>query len=747
LDVPKLFDIIQFDDGNKFRILFDDGVTYALIQLGITKTNLFTIVKKTIISQLILGGYKIIKDDSKLAIDYDSLTPYQQSSYEFASEIINEIFEDYTDARDLVNQKSKAIIQKVLNENNICKATVWKYIRLYLQSGYDKNSLIPLPKTVKGERLSPNKYGRKCLADLKLGVPHTEHNMEIFEKYRKLYIKQRDYSIKNVYNLMCYEVYGAQFLNTNTPGTPVEDYKPILAIPTERQFYYHVSTRSTEEEKISAIHGRREARNSHRMTTSDTLIDTIGPGYICEVDEWESDLECVSRYDSSQIIGRAIVYLLIDVSSKCIVAFSVGIDNNSDDGIMNLFINLADDNKELFERYGFAPISGTIPAPFIPLKIRSDRGAEYLSDAFKKQCKALGITSELVTPASGSYKPNIEQSFHRLDRSSFSVLGNNYGRINKNYESRHKQTACMNLDDVTKIVLNFVLTHNTNYMKDFHSTQDMVNKNIDYILAAIWKYGEETYGMKKPVSNIKQFMYDVLKPIEIDVTRDWIKFNKRFYLNDDDYIAELSYKNNHRVQKIEARYDPRCINNVYYRHPGKPEIYVAYLNPKKTGNMDFVNMSEYEVKLYNLRKAELDRIGKLYNRDAAIMTTATVMDIAKEAKERQELKPSSKDIRNSRAAEKAMDNRIRGKRNMEKLSECDNLEGMSDNFEEHQLCVPLVDNIRELDIKSETINDYFSEEPKNEALLRCDYKINETALEDESFDMYEYFCKGEIKDV
>jgi hypothetical protein len=166
MEEPKLLDVIRFDDGNRFRILFDDGSTYALIQLDITRINLFTMVKNTIVKHLLLGDYQIVEDKTKIAIDLNELTPFQRETLKFASEIVYQIFEEYTDVRDLINQKHKTVIQRVLHENEICKATLWKYIRLYLQSGYDKNSLIPQPRKVKSVRISPNKYGRKSFKNL-----------------------------------------------------------------------------------------------------------------------------------------------------------------------------------------------------------------------------------------------------------------------------------------------------------------------------------------------------------------------------------------------------------------------------------------------------------------------------------------------------------------------------------------------------------------------------------------------------
>lgn len=65
-----------------------------------------------------------------------------------------------------------------------------------------------------------------------------------------------------------------------------------------------------------------------------------------EIDACEADVSLVSELDPDQAIGRPIVYFMIDVYSRIILAVSVAFDNNSILGITNLFLNLADDKQE-----------------------------------------------------------------------------------------------------------------------------------------------------------------------------------------------------------------------------------------------------------------------------------------------------------------------------------------------------------------------------------------------------------------
>ncbi len=63
----------------------------------------------------------------------------------------------------------------------------------------------------------------------------------------------------------------------------------------------------------------------------------MGPGDLWEVDECEIDLSLVSVENPSVTVGRPIVYVMIDVYTRMIVAYSVAFDNNSVLGITNCF--------------------------------------------------------------------------------------------------------------------------------------------------------------------------------------------------------------------------------------------------------------------------------------------------------------------------------------------------------------------------------------------------------------------------
>ncbi|MDO4193658.1 MAG: hypothetical protein Q4D24_10180 [Erysipelotrichaceae bacterium] len=149
--------------------------------------------------------------------------------------------------------------------------------------------------------------------------------------------------------------------------------------PSLRQFYYYAKKHLTSEERIMANTTERDFRNNKRILVSDNLSGVYGPGDLFETDEQEFDVRIVSEEDRSIEIGRPILYLMIDVYSRKIMGFSVGFVNNGINGAKNCLLSLSDDKVALCQKYGITIKPELWSSGYLPARLRTDYGAEYLS--------------------------------------------------------------------------------------------------------------------------------------------------------------------------------------------------------------------------------------------------------------------------------------------------------------------------------------------------------------------------------
>ena len=129
------------------------------------------------------------------------------------------------------------------------------------------------------------------------------------------------------------------------------------------------------EENDAIKTSRQEQRNNKRLLLSDNLKGVTGPWDCVEMDEVEVDLSLVSVDDPKRVVGRPVVYVMLDLYTRLIVAVSIGFDNNSVLGFTNCLMNLADDKVEYCKKYGLTITENIWPSGYLPKRIRCDRGA------------------------------------------------------------------------------------------------------------------------------------------------------------------------------------------------------------------------------------------------------------------------------------------------------------------------------------------------------------------------------------
>ena len=220
----------------------------------------------------------------------------------------------------------------------------------------------------------------------------------------------------------------------------------------------------------------------------------------------------------------------------------------------------------------------------------------------------------------------------------------NYGLIEKRYDSRHHKEASLDVDQYTRMVINFVMTHNQKYMSNYHLTKEMLEKQVKPIPTSLWKYGVEKYGSPRPVTNKKQFLYNLMTVINARISRRGISYKNLWYLAENDPILfrEMFDAGNKKI-KFEARMDMRDVGRIYYIRDN--HLISASLNPSIAGNADYdgITMKEYEN--YISFKREMNATGRVYNEEISAYRHAVNASIVNEAK-----KESYSEVKNMRPA-------------------------------------------------------------------------------------------------
>lgn len=620
--------ITDKEAGSSYRIIYVSVNDIVLCEMNTTKFILITMSYMQIMDLLQEQGFAI-SEDKGLVFDENHLSENIRAKYIRNRDMMNEVVAAYGPTFiELGGKYKKTRLYEIMRKYGCPKNTFWRICTKYFQSGCKPYSLVD-------NKAWGNTKGKKNDYTIKPGRPSEyvkssiivkDEVREHFEDALNNYKKGRNKSFRSAFDWMNCKYYSeTKIVN----GVTTVGLMPESQRPTYNQFYYYCRKHITEQEIDLIKTSAAEQRNNKRLITSDSLYGVLGPGDMVEIDACEADVSLVSTADSNKTIGRPVVYFMIDIYTRAIIAMSVAFDNNSILGVTNLFLNLADNKKEYCSRYGMGFDDDAIwPSNIKPRRIRVDRGSEFKSKEFRRICNELGIELQIVSGASGSLKGVVEQSFHQMHSRQNEHLEDN-GLIEKRYDSNHHKEATLNIEQYTKIVINFVLMHNQQYDKNYPLTREMMDKKIQPIPAILWKYGASKIEPSH-IPDKDQYLYTLMTPVNAKLSRRGISYNGLWYLaKDDKQLSKEMFRAGTKKVPFEVRMDKRSVGAVYYIRNGK--LIKAPLNEMITGNIDFAGLTEKEWNDYRKGKHQLDAHGRIQNEDLSAFNYSVNQEIVASA--------------------------------------------------------------------------------------------------------------------
>lgn len=649
----KIGDIVTDVKSQKsYRVIHVDVTNIELCLLNVTKLNLIYIPTQKLIED-ITNRVFLHERHGFNVVDPNNLSEIEKVKYFRNKELVKQVSDLYGPNFDEIASKVRKPEYKQIAENgSIDVETLRRLVIKYLQSGFDDMALIDRRTSITVPTKNEYKYkkrpGRKAEDQFASKVTL---NSEIRAQFDEAIAERKSGRCKtyeSAYAWMVNKYYSETFMEN---GTLIIQLKKESKIPSLRQFTNYARNHTTKKEIDIANTSLREVRNDKRLLLGDSFNDVLGPGDLCEIDAVEVDVSLVSSSDRTQVIGRPIMYLMIDVYTRMILAMSVSLHNNAMIALTNLFLNLSDNKKEFCERYGHIIKDEAWISNIIPRRIRVDRGSDFASNQFGDICAELGIDRQLVPAAMGSLKGSIEQEFRTLHAAQKPHLEGN-GVITQRYDSNHHKQATLTIEEYTVMAVDFVLHHNIMACEDYPYTADMVKNGVHAIPAELWAYGSKIYGSPKPIINVDAFRYSLMKKATGKLDRSGLTVNGLSYINlqDKDMLTRM-YELQNKREKFEVRVDPRDVSNVYYLKSGK--LMVAHLNPAKTENLGYEGMTLFELEEYNKKQRALKKEGEILNRRAKNSLYAAQEAIVQTAVAEKPKEPNNvKNMREARNFEK-----------------------------------------------------------------------------------------------
>ncbi|MBW4419913.1 MAG: DDE-type integrase/transposase/recombinase [Myxacorys californica WJT36-NPBG1] len=508
---------------------------------------------------------------------------HRAKAWEIISSLVAQEPEIYY--RDFRGSSVKQVVENYnigRHEDKLIEKTVYKYLRRFWQRGKTENALIPdyVNSSGKGKnkgcgekkRGRPKKHNQD--PDIREGVNVTEKDRKIFRiAVAKYYNTPKRNSLISAYEQMIKEYYREE-IRYDQNGVMKSILKPIYERPTLSQFryWYQLEHQVDVAKTITSRKGAKKFALEHRAITGTSRMETIGPGSRYQIDATIADVYLVSKYNRTWIIGRPVIYVVIDVFSRMVVGAYVGLEGPSWVGAMMALVNAATDKVRFCKEYGIEITEEDWLCHHLPDAILGDRGELLGMPIEKNFIPNLHVRIENAAAYRADWKGLVERYFSIIHGHVKPFLP---GYVDVDFRQRgahdYRLDSRLDIEQFTEIIIRIILFYNNHHhLNTYERDEAMIADDVLCTPVELWKW-----GIANRSGRLKTFSEDIVKlnlmPTEkAAITAKGIKLKgKEMYYICDRAIKEQWFERarsgflSASEKSLTVTYDVRNPNFIY----------------------------------------------------------------------------------------------------------------------------------------------------------------------------------------
>lgn len=347
--------------------------------------------------------------------------------------------------------------------------------------------------------------------------------------------------------------------------------RPLNELPTVVQFSYWGKKAFDDISVLRGRSGERRWALKHRPLIGRADERTHGPCHRYEIDATIADIYLVSRFNRDWLIGRPIVYVVIDVFSRMIAGVFVGLEGPSWNGARHALFNAFNDKVAYCAAHGITITNGDWPCLHLPHELVADRG-EMLGRAAEGIVTGLGINLAIMPPFRPDWKGIVESHFRILNQ--LTQIHWSPGAVRSRIKERGERDYCLdatlNIKEFTSIILASVLHYNLESRDTNRLRAPMIADGLDPTPINLWNWGM-AQGMGEPNVQSRDTVYLHLLPRDQGSVRaSGIYFKGMIYTNPADPAGTRFAKARlHGREPITVWYEPETVEHIWIQDVDK----------------------------------------------------------------------------------------------------------------------------------------------------------------------------------
>ena len=589
----------------RFRTLWlsPDRSRMYVYQLGSEKGFPVSEDPETISEGIERGLYELVEDETSFGIP----TPEDEKRRDEIWGMMGEALQNEPSIFE--KDERSGMLDEIAKKYDVRKNNLYRHLRRYWERGKTKDAFLPISRAGKSRQvISSVKRGRKSKTSDR-GIPLTEKDKERIDKaIRKYYLARQELTLEQSYQRMLAESY-----STRTPQEGGNDrivFLPEDQMPSFNQFYYRYMTQFRSIDAIRSRKGEKEYELNHtaNLHRADSRIN--GPGTEYQVDATIADIYLVSAFNRADLIGRPVVYFVIDVFSRIVTGMYIGLEGPSWSGMMMALYNASTDKVSYCREFDIEISEDQWPCHHLPDRYIGDRG-ELLSRKADVLASSLDVRIDNAPPYRGDLKPFIERFFKTADgRTSILIPGKVKPDMKERGGRDYRLDAKLTLREFTRIMIRTVLDYNQHkVLEHYEPSEPMLRSGIDVIPLQLWNWGIRNCSGNLRVMPEKRIRLALMPQDTGSITDKGIRFKNLFYTCPEFEKLDLyAQARADGAEKVTVSYDPRDMARIYVRRSGENAVNLCGLldwEDKYCGKSE--EETRYEMLRQDVRRNALKR--------------------------------------------------------------------------------------------------------------------------------------------
>lgn len=389
----------------------------------------------------------------------------------------------------------------------------------------------------------------------------------------------------------------------------------IGAYPNERQIARVLDVNYSTIEHFRHKTTPNHFTANHRGLVGASWEGVSGPGHTYAMDSTVGDVYLRSALNREWIVGRPIVYIVVDVWSTAIVGFYVCLTGPSWYMAKIAIFCTCADPALIAELRGVNLQNTLFPHPTIPSTFLFDRG-EYLSTGASLTGASLGITSLSYTPPYRGDLKGVAEVPHRIEKDEqFMFLPGAIDARRKEYELRKfdSKTAVLTTRQYTQYLYSVFNEYNVCGDRTHRLDAHMKATDVHPSPAGLWKWGHSVGIGTQLHRDTSELITSLLPQGEASVTRNGLKFDRMHYTNRTEAEAdEATIARNEGAWKKPVYFYPGSVSKIWTPDATGRGMVALEISDHSTASPE-ISKDEFDDShaYHMLKKSERDHVSTL----------------------------------------------------------------------------------------------------------------------------------------